>query len=281
MGSSAPAPQPFQPPNQAGVAASLNQNADYLSTLGKITTNAAIPGYQSIYDSAKNNPYYPGAQASANTTGAAGMAFGQGEVAAGTGLENLAGSLGQYQTGIAQTAFDPQGRLYGQLQRQNLDQAGALAAQSGVLGSNYGTGLLMDANRNFNMDWANNKQQREIAGVGAIGQLDSVINALALGGGQLGTAGLNTMTEAGNLPSQTYNQQLQYQKNALDALVQGDVAAGEPFKASGGLDTSYLGIGQQASATAVQAYQAQQAADNSFWSGIGQLGGLAAGAFLV
>ena len=272
------APTAFTPPNQAGAAQGLSQSANSLQSLGQTTTAAAIPGYQSIYNAVVNNPYYAGAQASANQTGAAGTTFGQGEVTSGQGLQNLAGSLGQYQTGIAQTAFDPQHSLYNQQYNQNQQQTNAGLAQAGLAGGPFGAGEAQQSGQNFNMNWQNNQQTRQNAGVAALGSLDQTIGSLATAGGALGTAGLNTMETAGQLPNQVYNQQQTYIDNALNSLVQGDVAAGAPFSSAAAADTSYLGIGQQAAANNLASFQAQQQADNAFWNGIGGiLGGLSGG----
>ena len=274
MGSSAPAPQPFQPPDQAGAASGLSGAANTLSNIGGVTTAAAIPGYQNIYNAVTNNPYYQPTQTQAGATGQAGVNFGQSEVAGATGLQGLATSLGQYAPAIAQQAFDPQGAVYQQGQQQNLDQANALAAQSGLAGSPFGAGMAMDANRNFNTDWLKNTQSRQLAGIQGLEGLASAAGGLQTAAGSLGTSGLNNMTTGGSLANDTYNQQQTYIKNALDALVAGDTAAGQPYTASGALDTSYLGIGQAASANALASYSAQQQADQSFWSGIGGLLGL-------
>jgi hypothetical protein len=279
MGSST-APQAYTPPDQAGAASGLSSAASSLSALGGTTTGTAVPGYQQIYSAVQNNPYYAGAQAAANQTGATGTAFGNQEVQTGTGLQNLATSLGQYAPGIAATAFDPQGQLYNQQQGQNLAQTNAINAQNGVAGSPYGAGLGALSNQNFNMNWLNNQQTREDAGVAALSSLANTQSGLATAGGNLGTSGLNNLTTAGNASNAAYNQQQTYIDNALNSLVQGDVAAGSPYSSAASADTSYLGIGQQAAATNVSAYNAQQQADNSFWGGIGSLGGEVAGAFI-
>jgi len=270
------APQPFQPPNQPAVANSLQQSAAGLQALGGTTTGTAVPGYQALYNNAQTNPYAAGAQASANTTGATGTAVGNSMVGAGQGLQNIAQSLGQYGPGIAATAFDPQHALYNQVAGQNQQQTAAGLAQSGLGGSPYAAGVMADSNQNFNLNWQNNEQQRQNAGVAALGQLDQNISSLTTAGANTSVAGLNALTEAGNLPTQTYQANQSNIGASLNQLVQGDVAAGQPYSSAAAADTSYLGIGQQASQTALQAFQVQQQADQAFWKGIGGLVGDAA-----
>lgn len=275
------APTAFTPPNQAGAASSLQSAATNLSSLGATTTGTAVPGYQNLYNAAQTNPYAAGAQAAANATAATGTQFGNQEVSTGQGLMNLSQSLGQYAPGIAEAAFDPQNAIYNQMYGQNMDQTNAINAQSGVAGSPFGAGLSAQSGQNFNLNWEAQRQARENAGVAALGQLGTAEGNIATAGGNVGTAGLNALTTSGNLPTDTYQAQQKYIAEALNSLVAGDTAAGQPFTQAAQADTSYLGIGQQAAQTNLQAFQAQQAADASFWGGIGKLvGGVGSIAFM-
>jgi len=318
--SSGTAPTPFQPPNQAGAASSLQGAATSLTSLGNTTTGTAVPGYQSIYQNTTSNPYYSQAQTGAGQTAQTGGQFGQSEVNNAYGLQALGNSLGQYAPGIAATAFDPQNQLYNQQQQVNNQQQNAINAQNGVAGSPFGAGLAGESNQNFNINWQNNQQQqvnnqqqnainaqngvagspfgaglagesnqnfninwqnnqqqRENAGVAALGSLAQTQSGLQTAAGDLGTSGLNTMYASSQLPSQTYLGQQSADTNALNSLVSGDVQSGSPFSSAGALDTSYLGIGQQASQNALASWQAQQNADNAFWKGIGTLASDAGG----
>lgn len=266
------APVPFQPPNQAGAASGLSSAASSLGSLGQTTTGTAIPGYQAIYSAIQNNPYYAGAQANANQVGQTGQAFGSSELANAYGLQSLGQSLGQYAPNIAQVAFDPQNALYNRNYTTNQQQTNAILAQQGVAGSPYGAGEAIQSGQNFNIDWQNNEQARQNAGVAALGQLANTTAGLYGAAGDIGTAGLNTEYKSGQLPSQTYQGQQDAIGQALNQLVQGDVASGQPFVQQGGLDTQYLSIGQQASANALASFEAQQKADQAFWGGIGKLG---------
>ena len=277
--SSGTAPTPFQPPNQAGAASSLQGAATSLTSLGNTTTGTAVPGYQSIYQNTTSNPYYSQAQTGAGQTAQTGGQFGQSEVNNAYGLQALGNSLGQYAPGIAATAFDPQNQLYNQQQQVNNQQQNAINAQNGVAGSPFGAGLAGESNQNFNINWQNNQQQRENAGVAALGSLAQTQSGLQTAAGDLGTSGLNTMYASSQLPSQTYLGQQSADTNALNSLVSGDVQSGSPFSSAGALDTSYLGIGQQASQNALASWQAQQNADNAFWNGIGTMASDAGGIF--
>lgn len=273
MGSSSPAPTPYQPPNQAGAAGAFQQGASALGQQGQNLYNQANTGYTQLYNQALSNPYYAGAQANASAVGQAGMNFGQQEQNWAQGLQGLSSSLGQYQTGIAQTAFDPQGQLYAQQQQQNMQQANAQNAQAGVLGSPFGAGVANQANTNFNIDWQNNQQQRQLAGIQGIGQLANTQGALSTAAGALGSQGLTTQAEFGQYANQIYQGNQQAISAMLDQLVGGSNAASSQQQAAIGDQGQYLEIGQQASQGALQSWQAQQQADNAFWGGLGSLFG--------
>jgi len=273
MGSSSHAPVPFQPPNQAGAASAFQQGAGALGSQGQALYNQASQGYNQIYQSMLNNPYYAGAQSNANAAGAAGQTFGQNEMNWGQGLQNLSSSLGQYQTGLAQTAFDPQNQLYNQQQQQNMQQVQAQNAASGLAGSPFGQGVANQANTNFNIGWQNNQQQRQIAGVGAIGQLANTQGALSTAAGQLGSQGLQTLISSGQLPNEVYKGNQAAISAVLDQLVGGENAASQQQQQGVADQGQYLQIGQQASQGALNAWQAQLQADNAFWNGLGSMFG--------
>ena len=191
----------------------------------------------------------------------------------GQGLAALGQSLGQYNPAIAQTAFDPQNALYNRTQQQVTDQANAGAASSGLAGSPFGAGLTQQANQNFNIDWQNNQQQRQNAGIAAIGQNDATAGALTQMGGAVGAQGFATDAYAGQLPTQTFQQNQGNIGNALNELVTGENTASNQQQLGVQDQGQYLNIGQTASAGALNAFKEQQQVDNSFWSGIGQLGG--------
>lgn len=273
--SSSQAPQPFIPPNQGLSAEQSQQAAGALGSLGGTTTGTAVPGYQALYSAAQNNPYYAPAQAGASALGQSGVNFGQGLVTQAQGMEASANNLQSYAPGIAQAAFDPQNAYYNQAFNQQQQQSGAQMAQSGVLGSPYGAAAMNQGNSDFNLAWGNNKFNRELQGVGALGTLGTQAANINTAAGNLGAAGLN-MQETGNQYGYDfYNQNQQNIGQSLNNLVQGDVSSGTPYTQSGQLADAYLGIGQEAYKNQLSGWQAQQQADNSFWSGLSSLGGLA------
>jgi hypothetical protein len=280
MGSSTPAPTPYQPPNQAGAASAFQQGASQLSSQGNSLYNQANSGYSQLYNNALTNPYYAGAQANANATGQAGVNFGNQEVGWAQGLQGLASSLGQYQTGIAQTAYDPQNALYNRTQNQVTNQANAQAAASGLAGSPFGASLTNQANENFNIDWQNNQQQRQNAGVAALGSLDSTMSGLTTAAGTLGTSGLNTAAQSGQLANQVYGMNQQNIQNSLNELVGGDNAASSQQQTGAQDQMQYLQLGQTASKGALDAWQDQQQADAAFWGSIGKDATTAASFFI-
>lgn len=281
MSGGSQAPVPFQPPNQAGAASAFQAGAGALGSQGNALYGQANSGFNQLYQQALTNPYYGQAQNNANQAGQTGQAFGQQEMGYGQGLANLAGSLGQYAPAIAQTAFDPQNALYNRTQGQITNQANATAAQSGLAGSPFGAGLTNQANENFNIDWQNNQQQRQNQGVAALSGLAQTQSGLYQGAGSLGTAGLNTLTEAGQLPNQVYQQNQQAIDNALNQLVYGSNAASQQQQQGVQDQGQYLNIGQEASQGALNAWEQQQKADQGFWGTIATLGGDAAQAAMM
>lgn len=277
MSSGQQAPTPYQPPNQAGAASAFQAGSAALGTQGQNLYNTANSGYSQLYNQALTNPYAGQAQTAANAAGATGQAFGGQEMGYGQGLANIAGSLGQYNGAIAQTAFDPQNALYNRTQNQVTDQANATAASSGLAGSPFGAGLTNQANENFNIDWQNNQQQRQNSGIAALSSLADTQSGLYQSAGGLGTAGLNTLTQAGQLPNQVYQANQQAIESALDQLVSGSNAASSQQQEGVQDQGTYLNIGQEATQGADQAAQINNAQSNAFWSGIGSLFGTVGG----
>ena len=272
------APTPFQPPNQAGSASAFQQGAGALAQGGSQIQATALPGYQQLLSGVNNNPFYPAAQTSANQTGATGLNFGQSEVNSGLGLINQGQSLSQYAPGIAQTAFDPQGQLYAQQQQQNQQQTAAINAMNGVTGP-YASGLEAMSNQNFNIGWQGTQQGRQLAGVTAEEGLVGAEAGAATAGANVGGAGLATMTQAGQLPNQTYLANEQAKAAALNQLVSGDTAAYALTQQGVQDQGQYLNIGQTASQGAIQAAQVNNQASQAAAAGLGNLFGDVLGMF--
>jgi hypothetical protein len=280
--SSGTAPTPYVLGNQQQSASQAQGAATELGNLGAATTGAAVPGYQSLYNSAQTNPYYGNYQAGVGSTGANQVSFGQGEVSQGAGLQALGNQYASYIPGTLATAYDPQNALYNQTQQANTQQQSAINAANGVAGSPFGAGLTAQNNQNFNINWQNNQQQRQIAGLNAAQGLGQTDASLQTTGGDLGAAGYNSQYQGYQAPYQAYNQNQSVISQALNQLVQGDSAAGQPYSAQSQSNLGYLGAALGSEQANLQSFQAQQQADNSFWSGLGSIlggvGGLAGGA---
>ena len=271
------APTPYQPPNQAGAASTFQSGTNALSAGGTALQSLATPGYQSLYSGAQQNPYYAGAQASADQAAQGGQQVGQQAMTNAGTLSDLGTSLGQYAPAIAQTAFDPQSAVYNQLQQQNTDQTAAINSMSGVGGSPYGAGLMGQSNQNLNLKWQQDAAARQNQGIAALQGLASAQQGLYTGAQGLGAAGLGTQMLTGQAPTQTYQQQQQYVQQALDDMVSGTTNAYGLTQQATTDAGNYLTLGQQASAGSLNAWKAQQASDQAFWSSITGLAGDAMG----
>lgn len=162
-------------------------------------------------------------------------------VAQGQGIIDAATGLPQYAMAALQAGDDPQHALYTQGLNTNTQQALAAEAAAGVAGTPYGAGLTNQANTNYNLGWDSQALARMASGAGTAQGL--------LGEYGAGTAmGANLQQAGGQYAMGIPQQQTQDYLN-------------------------YMQGGTQASNTAVNAYNAQQNADNSMWGGIGQLGG--------
>ena len=126
------------------------------------------------------------------------------------GLTQYGPQLGGAAQQVLGTAFDPQSQLYNQLQRQQVDQSQAAAAQSGLSGSPYAAGLQTEALQNLATNWQNQQLQRQAQGTQAAG---SVLPAAA----GLTSLPYQQLAQFGALPYQTAAQQAQ---NALAATGQ-------------------------------------------------------------
>jgi hypothetical protein len=196
-------------------------------------TQGFNPGYGQAVSGIQNNPYYGqalsgaqnaadmGAQGANAIQGLAGQIGGQvsqqqalaGQVAgympqvsslAGQvgsqvpELQGLARQMGSAVNPLMQSGFDPQSALFNQSQGRLMDQTNAINAMSGLGGTPYGASVGANAMGNFDVNWQNSQQQREIAGANAAGQ------AAGQAGNLYGQAG-NSANTAGNLYGQAGN----------------------------------------------------------------------------
>lgn len=92
---------------------------------------------------------------------------------------------------VLNTAFDPQGALYGRTQQQVTDQVRAGLAARGIDMSGAGAGIENKALSDFNIDWQSQQLNRQISGVNAgAGALASGANQMQGAYGQA-TQGIN------------------------------------------------------------------------------------------
>jgi hypothetical protein len=127
-----------------------------------------------------------------NAANAAGQYYGQ----LGSQLQGASGNLFNAGNQVYQSAFDPQNALYNRTVQQLQDQTGATNSMYGLGSSGAGAGVANQALGNFNIDWQNQQLQRQIQGLGALGQGYGQAGAL----GQMG-AGSTLMS--GQLPYET------------------------------------------------------------------------------
>ena len=175
------------------------------------------PAYAKLEQAGYNNPYAAGAQTAANAAGAQYGQLGTTGMQSSNALNAGAMQLLPYVSQVENTAMDPQNALYNRTKQQVMDQAGVSNAQNGLTGSPYGAGVQNAANSNFNIDWQNNKLNRQISGVGAaatgLGAAGNAMNtAQSVGTNAAGSTGL-----AGEVPNAAYLKNI---GNALNALNQ-------------------------------------------------------------
>ena len=115
-----------------------------------------------------------------NPAGGATQAFGQAIGTVGTGLTDWFGQLkGEDMfamstlnpdiTKMLTDAFDPQQALYNRTLQQVTDQTRSGEAARGVANTPYGAAAEGNALSNFNIDWQNQKLQREQSGLASAG----------------------------------------------------------------------------------------------------------------
>lgn len=274
------APTPYQPQNQQGADQSFQQGAGALGQAGQSLYGSVAPAFQTATSNVINNPYYNQAQQGAQ--GAAQTATSQvapQQLGAAQGLQALSnyGNPAALQT--LYNAYDPQKALYNQGYQQNLDQQNAIQSMSGTAGSPYGAGLTSQSAQNFNTNWQNQQLARQIAALGAFDTNLGAAGGAATTASNLGTAGLNTMAGAAQLPQDIYLQQQQANIAALQAQVQGTTGSLAPTQMAVGDQGQYLNIGQTATQGAQTATQINNKTSADQAAGIGNLFGDVLGMF--
>jgi hypothetical protein len=215
-----------------------------------------------------NNPYTANYQSGAGVAGGLGQQAGMNAFGAG-------GSLYGAGQQVMQTAFDPQSTLYNYLQNQNMQQANAQNAMSGVANTPYGAGVADQSNQLFNMNWQNQQLGRQIAGLGAAG------GAYGQGAG-LQSGGVGEYLQGAALPYGTFNTIGGNQLGALSGLGQfgaaGQGVAQTPIQDYVNYATaaqgSNIGLGQLGLNQAQLGFGQNQAIGQGIGSGLGGLAGM-------
>ena len=282
MSSSQQAPSPYQPANQQGADQSFQQGAGALGQAGQSLYGSVAPAFQTATSNVINNPYYGQAQAGAQQ--AAQTATSQvapQQLGAASGLQALSnyGNPAALQT--LYNAYDPQKSLYNQQYQQNLDQQNAIQSMSGTAGSPYGAGLTSQSAQNFNTNWQNQQLARQIAALGAFDTNLGAAGGAATTASNLGTAGLNTMAMAAQLPQDIYLQQQQANIAALQAQTQGTNASMALTQQATADQGNYLNIGQTATTGAQEAVKQNNASAAADSKALGDVAGMVLQMFLL
>ena len=254
------APPVYQLQNSSGA----DQNAYAgIGNLGQYNTYAPnLSQASGITQGLVNNPYASLYQQGANATAGLGWGTGLEQLGGGSSLINAGQGMLPYAQSILQTGFDPQSALYDRTLGQVTDQTRASLAARGLGMSPYGAGVENKSLSDFNIDWQNQQLQRQNTAAQGAGYLtNSAGNAINLGQ-NVGTLGLQTLTNAAGLPYATANTMGSNQMGALNQYGQfGQQAAAIPQQRISDY-LQYLGISNQAAGVANQAYANQLTANN-------------------
>lgn len=239
------APAAYVPPNQAQWAQHLQDYmtnyGNQVSQYGGLNPSYANTAFQSVF----NNPYAPAYQTAAATGGA--MAGQNAPILQGAGY-GLIGNAGQ----VMNTAFDPQSQLYNYNVGQLMNNINAQQAMRGLGVSPQGAQEAGTALGNFQMNWANQQLQRQLAGLqGAGGALTT--------GGNIAMAAPQQAIYGGQMPYTAGQTIGGNQFGAIGSLGQAVGAQTAPIQQQIQNAQAYLGLGQSGQANAAnQAFAAQQ-----------------------
>ena len=228
----------------------------------------------------------------------------------GAGL-GTAGALNAYGAGsnlyglggpTIQTAFDPQNALYNRTLGQTQEQTLANLSNAGLATTPYGQSVLGNTLGNFNIDWQNAQQQRQLAGINALTQMYPQAANMQQGavpwytqagglpwttGQQIGGAGLGTLsslggfgTSAAQLPQQQLANYMQLmgwgtgaQQQAYNQAQMTGVT--DPMAISGAQNA----FNQQNFQNALNRAQMASSEQASMFGGLGRLAGAGIGSF--
>lgn len=243
-------PQMFMMPNMRDAA----NNA--FEAIGKLPAtnygNQFLPQYEQATQSLFNNPYAAGAQQGAIGAGALGQQQALGQYGVGQGITQAGQTITPLAQQIAATAFDPQNALYARTLQQLQDQVRAGEAARGVATTPYGAGIENKALSDFNIDWANQQLQRQIAGGQATSALTGQGAAIQGAGQQLASQAPALFQQASQYPYLTGQQIGTGQQSAISNLLSGGAQAQGLAATPIQQYLAYLGVGNQAGGVANQ-----------------------------
>lgn len=241
-------------------------------TAGALGTNAALTGY-GLGGALENsgfglmgqggNLFGQGNQLfgqGSNLFGQGNQLFGQGSQLFGAGQQFMGQAAPMFAGGnaVLNTAFDPQNDLYNRTLQKVQDQTNVGLSQSGVGTTPYGAGIMADASKNFNIDWANQQLGRQVSGLGAAGSaygqganvFNTGVGAIGQGSSLFGQGG-NLYGQGGSLFNQgggLYNTAGGLMGQGSNMIGQGatlqGAAPGQFLQGAGMPYNTYQGIGQ-------------------------------------
>lgn len=261
----------YQPQNQGQFDTYYNQLIQQM-----MNNNPAAniyPQYQQYVSQIENNPYAAGAQTAANNAGAASTAVGNAAISNAGALTTAGNNILPYSQQILNTAFDPQDALYQRTLQQTQDQIRAGEASRGLALSPVGDALENQGLSNFNIDWQNNLLNRQTTGLTSAEGVNTNASGLFTDSANLGNAGVSAINSGGQLPTNTYTNNLANILNALNT--QGSAGAATNAVPQQTLQDllTYLGYSNQAAGTANNAaYQGFQNA-NTITDNLGAVAG--------
>lgn len=285
----APNIQVWQPPG-------LDANAGNWQTLiNQNMANNPYGAYQSQFNDVFNkqygNPYAVGAQDAANAGGIAYGNVGNQSIGASGALNNAGMSLIPYAQQMLNTGFDPQSALRDRTQQMLTDQVRAGQAARGITTSPYGAGVENKALSDFDIDWENQKLNRQISALGGAGTAVNAAGSAAGTANNLGTAGAGALVTGGAVPYSTAAGQSADQYAALSNIINAKLGSNQVNQTTiqDLLQYLQLGAGQsnaQANATALNyqnqmgQYGNQAVGANNLFGGLSSAAGNGIGGFL-
>lgn len=263
-------PGTYIPTNQGNIDLSYNHIIDSQMPYATALPGQMIPLYNDYLSRVQNNPY------AAQALNSVGQAYGNAnnEVAPDQfggmrSLYDLGRAAMPYATQMLTSGFDPQSALYDRNLNNLTQQLAAANARNGLTGP-AAAAIDAQALSNFNLDWQDRALGRQVQATQGYGNLTRTAAGAFAGASDLGTAGINTVVRAGQLPYATY----MGQQNDLLAALNGYSSGYANTLAPGNQVISnllpYMRLGQNASALAQQGQSNDFMQSQALGQGFGQ-----------